>query len=392
MISVEEAISIIKNNSNQITNERQVVVEKANGCYLSRDINSPIDLPSFRQSAMDGYAIFSGNFESYKVVNEIKAGDTINPILKPGEAVRIFTGAAVPDSADVVLIQEKVTLKGNQLFSKEPFRKNQNIRSIGEQVLKNQIALEKGTKITPATVGYLYSLGIQKVWVYKKPVISIISTGNELVELGDELEYGKIYESNSKMLLSALYSLKFYDVKMYKVEDNYDATVEVLEEAINASDLVLISGGISVGKYDYVGKALKMLEVKKLFYKVKQKPGKPLYYGKKEEIQIFGLPGNPAAALTCFYVYVFISLQRMMGKSIVELPRVNLKSKNEFTTKGGRSQFLKAIFKEGCVEILEGQSSAMMQTFAICNALVFLPEVVEKVNVNDILTTILFPV
>ncbi len=392
MISVEEAISIIKNNSNQITNERQVVVEKANGYYLSRDINSPIDLPSFRQSAMDGYAIFSGDFESYKVVNEIKAGDTKNPILKPGEAVRIFTGAAVPDSVDVVLMQEKVLLKGNQLFSQEPFRKNQNIRSIGEQVLKNQIALEKGTKITPATVGYLYSLGIQKVWVYKKPVISIISTGNELVELGDELEYGKIYESNSKMLLSALYSLKFYDVKMYKVEDNSDATVEVLEEAINASDLVLISGGISVGKYDYVGKVLKMLEVKKLFYKVKQKPGKPLYYGKKEETQIFGLPGNPAAALTCFYVYVFISLQKMMGKSIVELPRVSLKSKNEFTTKGGRSQFLKGIYKEGCVEILEGQSSAMMQTFAISNALVFLPEVVEKVIINDVLTTILLPV
>lgn len=392
MISVEEAISIIKNNSNQITNERQVVVEKANGYYLSRDINSPIDLPSFRQSAMDGYAIFSGDFESYTVVNEIKAGDTINPILKPGEAVRIFTSAAVPDSADVVLMQEKVTLKGNQLFSQEPFRKNQNIRSIGEQVLKNQIALEKGMKITPGTVGYLYSLGIQKVWVYKKPVISIISTGNELVELGDELKYGKIYESNSKMLLSALYSLKFYDVKIYKVEDNYDATVEILKEAINASDLVLISGGISVGKYDYVGKALKMLEVKKLFYKVKQKPGKPLYYGKKDETQIFGLPGNPAAALTCFYVYVFISLQKMMGKLVVELPRVRSKSKNEFITKAGRSQFLKAIYKEGCVEILEGQSSGMMQTFAISNALVFLPEVVEKVNVNDDLTTILLPV
>lgn len=392
MISIDEAISIVKNNSKTLQEFKTIKAEKAFGYLLAEDIVSPIDMPPFRQSAMDGYAICSGTFSSYKIIGEVKAGDSINPDLKPGEAVRIFTGAAVPDTVDVILIQEKVTVKDNELCTEEEFKIAQNIRPKGEQVQKGEVALKKGAKIVPATVGYLYSLGLDEVSVIKKPSVGIVSTGNELIEAGEELKHGQIYESNSAMLTSALYSLKFYDTEVYKIEDNYEATLSTLQTVLENHDLVLITGGISVGEYDFVGRALKELEVNELFYKVKQKPGKPLFYGKKDETQIFALPGNPAASLSCFYIYVYIVLQKMMGKTTLELPRVESNALNSFIKKGDRPQFLKAIYNDGKVELLEGQNSSMLQTFAVSNALVFVPGEVSEISINDKVETILLPV
>ena len=392
MISIDEAISIVKNNSKILQELKTIKVEKAFGYLLAEDIVSPIDMPPFRQSAMDGYAICSGTFSSYTIIGEVKAGDSINPELKPGEAVRIFTGAAVPDTADVILIQEKVTVKDNELYTEEEFKVEQNIRPKGEQVQKGEVALKKGAKIVPATVGYLYSLGIDEVTVIKKPSVAIVSTGNELIEAGEELKHGQIYESNSVMLTSALYSLKFYDTEVYKIEDNYETTLSTLRTVLENHDLVLITGGISVGEYDFVGRALKELEVNELFYKVKQKPGKPLFYGKKDKTQIFALPGNPAASLSCFYIYVYIVLQKMMGKTTLELPRVESTALNSFIKKGDRPQFLKAIYNDGKVELLEGQNSSMLQTFAVSNALVFVPGEVSEISINDKVETILLPV
>jgi len=194
------------------------------------------------------------------------------------------------------------------------------------------------------------------------------------------------------MLLSALYNLKYYDVTLYKVEDNYNKTVETLNTAITDNDLVLITGGISVGDYDFVGKALKALQVEELFYKVKQKPGKPLFFGKKKDTQIFALPGNPAAALSCFYVYVYIALQKFMDRDVLELPRVKAVSKSNFQKKGDRPQFLKAIYNNNEVEILEGQNSSMLQTFALSNALVYAPETVTQINTGDTIEIIQLPV
>jgi molybdopterin molybdotransferase len=154
---------------------------------------------------------------------------------------------------------------------------------------------------------------------------------------------------------------------------------------------VIISGGISVGDYDFVGKALHELSITEHFYKVKQKPGKPLFFGTKGTTHIFALPGNPAAALTCFYVYVYMALQKMMNNEAFELPRIKAKSASKFIKNGDRPQFLKAIYKDEKVSILEGQSSAMLQTFALSNALVFLPENVSEIKINDMLEVILLP-
>ena len=392
MISIEEAIVLVKNETKPLLKETVKPVEKACGYKLFKNVISPINMPPFRQSAMDGYALHLHDTLVYNLIDEIKAGDNKQPILKQGDGVRIFTGAAVPDTANAVMMQEKVEVNGKIITLQNQITKNTNIRPEGEQVKKDELALPKNTKLTPAAIGYLSSLGIKNVSVFKKPSIAIVTTGNELVEAGTALEYGQIYESNSKMLLSTLYSLKFYDVTIHKIEDDYAKTVSKLNDVINTNDLVLISGGISVGDYDFVGKALTKLNVKEHFYKVKQKPGKPLFFGTKNNTQVFALPGNPAAALTCFYVYVYIALQKMMNNDVVELPKTKATSTTKFVKSGDRPQFLKAICNDGRVEILEGQSSAMQQTFALANAFVFISETHTNIDIGDLIDVILLPV
>ncbi|MBC3759650.1 molybdopterin molybdotransferase MoeA [Hyunsoonleella sp. SJ7] len=392
MITISEAISIVKNNGKPLQQATLKKVEKAGGYQLFEDILSPINMPPFRQSAMDGYALNLHDNLDYELVGEVKAGDGHTIELNKGEAVRIFTGAAVPDTANAVMMQEKVETNGQNLTIANQIPLEHNIRPLGEQVNSGGIALKKGTKLTPAAIGYLLSLGITEVSVFKKPNIAIVTTGNELIAPGQALSPGKIYESNSKMLLAALYNLKFYDVTLYSVEDDYGKTVKTLKKAIDNNDLVMITGGISVGDYDFVGKALKELQVDELFYKVKQKPGKPLFYGSRKDTQIFALPGNPAAALSCFYVYVYIALQQLMDRDDLELPRMKAKAINSFEKKGDRPQFLKGIYKGGQVEILDGQNSSMLQTFALSNALVFAPESVLKINPNDTVEVIQLPI
>ena len=392
MFSISEAIQLVKTHSSTLNMKHRVPIEKSGGYFLFEDVFSPINMPPFRQSAMDGYALRLHENNTYQLKGEVKAGDGTEFDLKEGDAVRIFTGAAVPDSANAVVMQEKVVRKGNEIIIEDKPEHNQNIRPIGEQVKQGDLALPNGTKLTPAAVGYLASLGIAEVSVNKKPTIAIVTTGNELIELGQDLSHGKIYESNSKMLQNALYSLKFYDITFYRVEDDYKETLETLDKAISGHDLVLISGGISVGDYDFVGKALSELNVTQHFYKVMQKPGKPLFFGTKESAHIFALPGNPAASLTCFYIYVHIALQKMMGRQDLELPRIKAKATNGFQKFGDRPQFLKAIYNNGDVELLEGQNSSMLQTFALANALVFLDENISNVNKNDLVETILLPV
>ncbi|WP_308992277.1 molybdopterin molybdotransferase MoeA [Mariniflexile litorale] len=392
MISVSEAIQLVEKQSLPLLKSTYKPVEKSGGYKLFADVDSPINMPPFRQSAMDGYALNLHNNLNYNLIGEVKAGDGHQLILKPGQAVRIFTGAPVPDTANAVMMQEKVVVDGNVITIQNQIEINVNIRPLGEQVKKGELALLKNTKLTPAAIGYLSSLGISKVKVFKKPSIALITTGNELVEAGADLDYGKIYESNSNMLLSALYSLKFYDVTIHKVEDDYEKTQSKLNSVINENDLVIITGGISVGDYDFVGKALSALNVTEHFYKVKQKPGKPLFYGTKNNTSIFALPGNPAAALTCFYVYVYIALQKMMNNDVVALPRIKAISVSNFKKNGDRPQFLKAIYNNNQVEILEGQSSAMQQTFAISNALVFMPEDDSAIETGDSVEVILLPI
>jgi molybdopterin molybdotransferase len=392
MISVEQASQIISENTQLPNKSIDINLIDTLDYVLFQDVLSPINMPPFRQSAMDGYALHLHDAKTYSLIGEIKAGDAHQLHLKPGDAVRIFTGAPVPESANAVVMQEKTSSKNQTLIIESNVVKNENIRPIGEQVLKGHIALKKGVKLTAAAIAYLTTLGITQVKVYKKPSIAIVVTGNELVQAGNNLQYGQIYESNTIMLISALKQAGYTDISTYSVSDHYEKTLQVLKEVIHENDVILVSGGISVGEYDFVGNALKELEVIEHFYKVNQKPGKPLFFGKKDEKIIFALPGNPAASLSCFYIYVIAAIEKLSGNSNFELNRVNALSKSNFVKKGDRAQFLKAIYNDGKVEILEGQNSSMLHTFALANALVYLADKEESIKINDEVRVILLPI
>lgn len=391
MISISKAIDTISNTVTPGLKTKDILLHQALNFVLAEAVVSKINMPPFRQSAMDGYALNYHEESVYTVIDEVKAGDNSNPTLKKGEATRIFTGAAVPDSANAIIIQEHVSIDNGTLTCNKPANLNANIRPLGEQIMEGEIALNKGSKLTAAAIGYLASLGITTVKVYTKPKIAIVITGNELVSPGEHLSHGQIYESNSIMLKSTLQSLGYSEVSIHKVKDDYDATESTLNTVISEHDFILISGGISVGDYDFVGKALLNLNVQQHFYKIKQKPGKPMFFGQRQESYIFALPGNPASALSCFYMYVFNALERFIGLPNPELIKVNASSASDFHKKGDRPQFMKAIYNDGEVQLLEGQASSMLHTFALANALVLIPEEVNIIKKRDTLNTYILP-
>ncbi|HAV24883.1 MAG TPA: molybdopterin molybdenumtransferase MoeA, partial [Bacteroidetes bacterium] len=312
MISVSQALEQIDKHcfTNKTATKR---VQKTMGMVLAADVLSPIFMPPFRQSSMDGYAILHGGSEAYKVIGEVQAGNAENTPLKAGEAVRIFTGARVPDAADTVVMQEHVTREGDYITVDKMPNKNANVRPLGEQIATGDVALEKGTLLNEASIAFLAGLGIGKVTVYKAPKVSILVTGNELQQLGNKLKEGQVYESNSISLKLALNRIGVKKVKIYSVEDDLKSTTKAVEKCLKKSDLVLISGGISVGDYDFVKQALENNEVEEIFYKVNQRPGKPLWFGLKGDTNVYALPGNPASSLSCFYLYVLPLVKAQMG-------------------------------------------------------------------------------
>lgn len=385
MISIEEAISAVKSNTEQA---KEIFVETTNslGFTTSENIYSSINMPPFKQSAMDGYAIhFEENINEYQIIGEIQAGqDPTSFNLKIGEGVRIFTGGAIPKGCSSVIQQEWCILKNKKISFTRKIHNKLNIRLTGEQLKINDLVLSKESEICPATIGLLTGVGVARVKVFSKPKIGILITGNELISVKEKLSPGKIFESNSHLLKNALLKYGYESISIYKAKDTFKETKHIAEKAINENDVLLISGGISVGDYDFVFDALKEIGVKTIFYKVKQKPGKPLFFGKINKKAIFGLPGNPGSALTCFYIYVLRYLSAF-NKSSFPLNLIKVKSQNNYNKKEGRGEFLKAKIKNGTATLCDFQNSSMLKAFVEGNSLVYLSESTTEIKKDDVL-------
>lgn len=373
MIATSEAFSILE-NLDYFKRIVELPLLEARNHVLAETVYSPINMPPFRQATMDGFAISLHDSLQYELVGEVKAGDYFDTELKSGQAIKIFTGAEIPHSAQAVIQIEKVTVTNSDLLLQETIKPETNIRQLGAQIKKNSVALEEGAFLNPAAIGFLTGLGFTKVKVYQKPSIGIVVTGNELISAGEKLPDGKVYESNAIMLQTALFEANFNSILLYNVNDDFENTKSTLEKAINENDVVLVSGGISVGDYDFVGKALESLNVETLFYKVNQKPGKPLLLGKKNDKIIFALPGNPSASLTCFYVYVLPTLQRRSGIRHNYGSHLKKHLAHDFVVDNPRSQFLKASIVDDAVTVLSHQDSGMLNSFALANALVYVSD------------------
>ncbi|UTN03775.1 molybdopterin molybdotransferase MoeA [Flavobacterium bizetiae] len=385
MIQVEEALSIIAENSTNMPVQK-IQVSKSLGYILAETVYSPIAMPPFRQSAMDGYAFIHSEKHQYDIVGISQAGDHSKIKLKENEAVRIFTGAHVPNNADTVIMQEHVMATEKSILITRMPEQFANVRNKGEQIGEEEVVFKANTLITPAAIGFLACLGITEVEVFKKPKVAILVTGNELVEPGQKLSKGKIYESNSVMLQAALQTIGIKKTKVYKVKDNLKATKKALKEILKKNDIVLISGGISVGDYDFVKEALLENGVQELFYKINQKPGKPMFFGSKNDTLVFALPGNPASSLTNFYIYVYPAIKNRMGFSDIHLKKMLRKLNDNVTNTTGKTLFLKALYDETHVTVLNGQSSAMLNTFAIANSLLIVPNDVESLKKGQLVT------
>lgn len=382
MVTIEEALNNIE--SQDITSKGETKpLQEVLGFALFEDILAPFDMPAFDNSAMDGYALCGLHLE-YKIVGEIAAGDVKEIPLQDGEAVRIFTGAKVPASAAAIMMQEKTKVQGDLLFLDEMPKAGQSIRKKGAELQKGQLVLQKGHVLNSSSLGLIGSLGLDKVKVFSKPKIHMITTGNELVKPGQPKQEGQIYESNSYAIAGALEQFGFQCAQQQQVKDDFEETKKSIQKSMGTCDVLIVSGGISVGDYDFVKQALEETGVQELFYKVFQKPGKPLYFGERGNQFVFALPGNPASSLTCFYIYVLPLLQKWSGHKDLGLPWYEFPLQHAYENRFDRPSFLKARLTTDGVEILDGQGSSMIQSMALGNALTFV-ELGQKFKKGDLI-------
>ncbi len=399
MISVEEAKKIIEQHSVALT-PKVMPLKEAAGKLLAEDVYATIDIPAFPQSSMDGYAFSWNDWKKGNhliIEGEIAAGSNDHRPLTAGHAVRIFTGAPVPAGADTVVMQEKTTAKAlangkNELIiGDEQLSQGTNVRPAGSEIKKGACALKANHLLTPAATGFLAGIGIATVKVIPNPSISIIVTGRELQQPGNALDHGQVYESNSFALTAALQSLQMHDVKIFSAEDDLTILTGILATALQQSDLVLLTGGISAGDYDFVLQASENCGVTKLFHKIKQRPGKPLYVGKQHEKLVFGLPGNPSSVLTCFYEYVLPALSVLTRRSLT-LKTIHAPLSASFQKKVALACFLKGRYDGNTVTILDAQESYRMQSFALANCLVKLEEAPGDYKEGEVVEVHLLPV
>jgi molybdopterin molybdotransferase len=327
MISPRTAQRLIRRHCASL-DVKTVATEDALGYVLAEDIRSPHPLPHFDNSGMDGFALCSKDTKRasarrpvrLSIGESIFAGDTSRRSLRRGEACRIMTGAPLPRGADTVIAKEDAIVEGPDLVIKRPSERYWHVRKRGEEVKRGATIIRRSAVIHPGTIGCLAALGKDRVRVVRKPRVSVITTGDEAVPPGQDLKVGQIFDSNTPMLEAMLGEMGVESIRARRVKDHPTALANAVGAALRHSDVLIVVGGVSVGDRDYVRTVFDRLRIRSVFWRVRQKPGKPLFFGVKGRKLIFGLPGNPASAFTCFYIYVYGALRRLSGFRRAGLP------------------------------------------------------------------------
>lgn len=397
MITIEEAQKIILREIGRGPS-LNVPLKEALSRILAAEVAAPIDSPLFNASAMDGFAIH--HEETVKASREqpiafrnaglVAAGSIAAKKLECGEVIQIMTGAMIPSGATAVIPQEEAAFeKGDgknpaRIFVFRPVAEGEHFRKKGEEIQKGETALPQGTRLTPGTLGFLASLGLESVPIYAPPKISILPTGSELVRGLSEITEGKIPESNSVALRAALQELNITPQVLSPVPDIARVLHAIIEVQLRQSDFLFITGGVSVGTFDLVKDILQSLGVKTLFWGVSQKPGKPLYFGKGKSAFVFGLPGNPVSSLVCYYEYLRPAILSWLGEGEIFLPAAKARLAEPFQKKEGRTHFLRAVAesRDGgwSVHIPGGQESHKMKSFLKSNCLAIIPQEVSELS------------
>jgi molybdopterin molybdotransferase len=386
-VSVDAAQKNILAATSQLASEI-VSLREASGRILYENIKSDTNIPPFDNSAMDGFAVrytdtlgaTSDNLIKLSIKGEIRAGGSHRNV-SVGEyaAIRIMTGAPVPAGADAVMPVEYTqedTAKGMITISSE-LKKYENIRFAGEDIKTGQVVLKKGTRLASAQIGLLASLNKSDVPVYTRPRVAIISTGDEIVEVGEELQPGKIRNSNAYILYSEV--KKYNGIPLYLgiAKDSMNTVRKTFIKALE-NDIVISTGGVSLGKYDLVKEVLLELGVNITIETLKMKPGKPMIFGNRNQTLVFGLPGNPVSTMVSFLEFVRPALLKMGGAEKLKKPELHAIAEDNIRKKLGRMEFLRGYFsiREGEIHVSTTgpQGSGILSSMSEANCLIVLPE------------------
>lgn len=355
-ISLEEAISILDSNVNHLEIE-EINLSEAVKRIIAEDIYSKIDNPPFDKSAMDGYAIIAEDSESNEKVNVIDrvfAGEICKSKLYRKNAVRIMTGAPIPSGANAVIKQEDVILDDNgYIILNKKVKINENICFKGEDIKKGTLLVKRNKKLDFADIGILASTGIDKIKVYKKPKIALISTGDEVTDIDEVLSQGKIYNSNKYTIISRVKELG-YEVDYIKhVRDIEGEIGSVIDEISKNVDLVITTGGVSVGEKDLLSESIDKINGKRLFWKVKMKPGSAVLCSIINRSIVISLSGNPTAALTGFELFVKTALEKLSGYPVLEIKREKAILCDDFIKKSPQRRFIRGrvVIEEGLQKV-----------------------------------------
>jgi molybdopterin molybdotransferase len=396
MISVEEALSIILQETTVLEYEEKDILSCLNK-VLAEDIYSKDNLPPFNKSAMDGYAIKSEDTNLCKdetlaeleIIGLIKAGEFSNEELNEGQAIKIMTGAPLPKGADAVIQIEKVNVNGDKLYVYDKVKSGNNVIRLGEEIKAGEVALEKGTLIRPTEIGVLASLGYSRIKVYRNPIISLLITGDELIDINSELTVGKIRNSNEYSLRALIKNIGAEALLFGIVKDEKDILKSKVKEALEKSDVVITSGGASVGDFDFVEQVLTEINADVKFKSVAIKPGKPISFALIGKKLFFSLPGNPLAAITTFEEFVKPACEKMLGKEISDDKTFPVILCDDFKAKEGRRKYIYVR-----IENIDGkfygyklgsQSSNHLMTMSKANGIIIMPEDIGYKKAGEIL-------
>ena len=332
LMSADDALSFLIDSASVTAKTEAVSLDDSLGRILASDIHSTINVPGFDNSAMDGYTIALNNSQvaqenlSFKVVDRIAAGST-GKDLNSGSAARIFTGAPIPKGANTVVMQEECKLSEDksQITVARAINLNENIRPTGNDILKGNVILSSGNQIKPQDISLAASVGVGELVVFKKIKVGVFFTGDELVEPGNPLSPGKIYNSNRYALVALLKQVGCDVINLGNIEDKLDATCDALEALESQCDLIMTTGGVSVGEEDHVKPAVEKLGELNL-WKIRMKPGKPLAYGKVKQTPFIGLPGNPVSSFVTFCIFSLPFIKKMQGNSNYESKILKVKT------------------------------------------------------------------
>lgn len=379
MLSVDEGRQRILKQIAPPNNELEVSLEQALGQIVARDILSPVNVPQHTNSAMDGYAIRGDDLEheSYRVVAEVMAGHSYDQPLQQGEAVRIMTGAPVPANADTVIMREQAQQNGDTVTfdtTKGPIRAGQNVRQAGEDLAIGQTAVPAGTQITAPELGMIASLGLNSVCINKQIKVAIFSTGDEVQAPGEEQKQNCIYDSNRYTLRAMLTKVGCEVIDLGIIEDSEAALEATLEKASQQADVILSSGGVSVGDADYIKTILdKLGQIN--FWRINMRPGRPLAFGQIRQKPFFGLPGNPVAVMVAFLQFVEPAIRKLQGIDNWQPQVFKAVATEKLRSRPGRTEYSRGVFSIDAngrlaVRTTGQQGSGILRSMSEANCLI----------------------